>query len=181
MSENQANPVGRPTSYLPTYNDQAYKLALLGATDKEIADFFDVCEATVNNWKIEHPEFLESIKDGKTKADYSVAHKLYDKAIGAEWIEEQAFKLKESHYDENGKKCEEEKVVIVPVKRAAPPDTKAIEIWLRNRSAKWKLPTELPALPNQTVNLIVVHQDKQNGHTITLTPEAISSVPVESN
>lgn len=171
--------IGRPTDYLPEYNQQAYKLALLGATDKEIADFFDVCEDTITNWKERYPDFFVSIKDGKTKADYTVAHKLYDKAIGAEWVEEQAFKLKESHYDDNGKIIQEEKVKIVQVKRAAPPDTKAIELWLRNRSAKWKLPTELPTPPSQTVNLIVVSQD--NGHQITLTPEAVSSVSLEGN
>jgi hypothetical protein len=31
---------GRPTKYKEEYNEQAYKLCLLGATDKELADFF---------------------------------------------------------------------------------------------------------------------------------------------
>lgn len=33
---------GRPTKYKKEYDDQAFKLCLLGATDKEIADFFEV-------------------------------------------------------------------------------------------------------------------------------------------
>lgn len=32
---------GRPTKYKEEYTDQAYKLCLLGATDKEMADFFE--------------------------------------------------------------------------------------------------------------------------------------------
>lgn len=32
---------GRPSSYQPEYAEQARKLCLLGATDQEIADFFD--------------------------------------------------------------------------------------------------------------------------------------------
>lgn len=55
---------GAPTKYDEVFNEQVYKLCLLGAIDKEIAEFFNVCEATINNWKIEYPEFLESIKKG---------------------------------------------------------------------------------------------------------------------
>lgn len=136
MSDNK---VGRPTKYDGAYNQQAYKLALLGATDAELAEFFEVTESTLNLWKQQHIEFSESIKDGKTKADYCVAHKLFDKAIGPEWVEDQAFKVKKKWYDENGKAREEEEVVIVPVTKRAPPDTQAISLWLRNRKAdKWK-------------------------------------------
>ena len=54
--------VGRPTKYDPKYIEQVYKLCLLGATDSDMANFFNISEATLNNWKIEYPEFLESIK-----------------------------------------------------------------------------------------------------------------------
>jgi len=75
---------GRPTAYKPEYNEQVYKLCLLGATDTEIADFFDIAESTLNNWKIEYPEFMESIKSGKHKADSTVAESLYKRANGYE-------------------------------------------------------------------------------------------------
>lgn len=130
---------GRPTEYKPHYPQLAYKYCLLGATDAQLAELFEVCETTINAWKNEHQEFCEALIDGKVKADANVAHKLYDKAMGAEWIEEQAFKVKRVFYDDNGKKNETEEVVIVPVKRAAPPDTPAISLWLRNRQGiKWK-------------------------------------------
>ena len=131
----EPNPVGRPSSYKSTYVDDVFKLSLLGATDKEVADFFSVCEATINTWKIQHPEFLESMCDGKLKADTQVAHKLYDKALGAEWIEQQAFKVR--NQEKTGSFTEE--IQIVDVKRVAPPDTQAISLWLRNRQgAKWR-------------------------------------------
>lgn len=130
---------GRPTKYQDIFDAQAHKLALLGATDKEMAEFFEVNQDTIYEWQKKHARFSESIKEGKLKADATVAHKLYDKAIGPEWIEEQAFKLKEKYYDENGKIVEKERIEIVQVKRAAPPDTPAISLWLRNRSSdKWK-------------------------------------------
>lgn len=121
-----ARPVGRPTSYREDYPEQAYKLCLLlGATDPDLASFFDVCEATIHNWKIDYPEFLEAIRNGKIKADAHLAHKLYCRAEGAEWEEEQAIKIKTGQYTEA--------VEIVQVKRSAPPDTSALIMWLTNR------------------------------------------------
>ena len=45
---------GRPTDYKKEYDEQAYKLTLLGAVDTELANFFNVAEATIHNWKINH-------------------------------------------------------------------------------------------------------------------------------
>lgn len=73
---------GRPAKYKEEYDEQVRKLCLLGATDKELADFFNVCEATINNWKNKHPSFLESIKKGKHVADATVAEKLFHRATG---------------------------------------------------------------------------------------------------
>jgi hypothetical protein len=121
---------GQPTKYKPEFTEQAYRLSLLGVTDIEMAQYFDVCEATINNWKHYFPEFLESITRGKLNADSKVAFGLYERATGAEWEEQQAFKIKvDSHL---------EKVEIVTVKRKAPPDTQAASLWLRNRrSGQW--------------------------------------------
>ena len=106
-------PGGRPSSYKPEYADLAYKFALLGVTDKQLADFLDVTEKTVNNWKHEYPEFLQSLKDGKEFADAKVAEALYKKATG--------FSYEDKYY---------------------PPDTAAAFIWLKNR-AGWKDRQEL--------------------------------------
>ena len=59
---------------------------------------------------------------------------MFEKAIGYEWIEEQAFKLKTIEYGENGKKLREsEDVKVVEVVKRLPPDTAATIFWLRNR------------------------------------------------
>lgn len=118
-------PVGRPTKYQPEYVEQVYKLCLLGAIDLELASFFGVCEKTLNIWKEIYPEFLQSMNDGKLKSDAEVAYKLHGRATGAEWEEEQAIKVKTGQFTE--------KVEIVKVKRAAPPDTAAAIMWLTNR------------------------------------------------
>ena len=73
---------GRKSEYRIEYADQALKLCLLGATDKELSEFFSVSEQTLNKWKKDYPEFLESLKKGKNIADANVASRLYNRAIG---------------------------------------------------------------------------------------------------
>ena len=117
-------PAGRPTDYKAEYNEQVFKLCLLGATDKELGEFFGVCEATINNWKLEHPAFLESLKRGKKVADAEVAEKLYQRALGYEHPETKVF-------------CHEGDITEHEVTKHYPPDTAAAFIWLKNR-AGWK-------------------------------------------
>jgi hypothetical protein len=115
---------GRPTKYKKEYNEQVYKLALLGATDKEFADFFNVGEKTINNWKEKEPEFLQSIKEGKIEADAKVSESLYKRALGYTYEEERIEK-------KNGK--EVSKTI---TKKEVVPDVAAINIWLKNRRGR---------------------------------------------
>lgn len=120
------HPGGRPTKYDTVFNDQVTKLAKLGATDKEIADFFDVAESTINLWKQEHVEFSESIKRGKIEADANVAHALYHRAIGYE------------HEDIDIRVVDKE-IVETPLIKYYPPDPTAGIFWLKNRRPKdWR-------------------------------------------
>ena len=116
--------MGRPTAFKPEYPDQAYKLCLLGATDKQLADFFDVSEQTINTWKGKYPEFLESLKRGKTVADAEVAEALFHRAKGY------------SHPDVHISTYEGH-VTQTPIIKHYPPDTGAAFIWLKNR-AGWR-------------------------------------------
>ena len=122
--EKVKNKGGRPTDYKKIYNEQARKLCLLGSTDKSLADFFNVSEATINNWKIEHPKFLESIREGKEVADANVANALYNRAIGF------------SHPDTHISNYQGE-ITQTPVIKHYPADTGAAFIWLKNRST-WR-------------------------------------------
>jgi hypothetical protein len=121
-----AHPGGRPTLYKEDYVKQVYKLCLLSATDKEIADFFDIEESTLNLWKNEHPEFMESIKRGKIQADADIAKSLYNRAKGY------------SHPDVHISNYQGE-VTVTPITKHYPPDTAAAIIWLKNRQPdKWR-------------------------------------------
>lgn len=114
--------VGRPSKYQDQFPEQAFKLCLLGATDAEMADFFEVSEATVNNWKQQHPEFLEALKRGKQEADAQVAQSLYRRALG--------YSHKAVKIVADAKSGQEH---IVPYTERYPPDTTAAIFWLKNR------------------------------------------------
>ena len=140
---------GRPSKYKDEYNDQAYKLCLLGATDKELADFFEIKESTLNLWKKAQPGFMESLKRGKDQADSVVASKLYHRATGYEHEDTQFATFQGEITDSQ-----------TYIKHYAP-DTTACIFWLKNRqSAKWrdKTETELTGLDGKPfeVNIKIV-------------------------
>lgn len=118
--------VGRPTKYKEEYNSQVEKLCKLGATDKEIADFFDVVEDTITEWKNVYPEFSVSVKKGKIEADANVAHSLYHRAIGYE-------------HDDIDIRVVDKEIVETPLIKYYPPDPTAAIFWLKNRRPKeWR-------------------------------------------
>lgn len=118
--------LGRPTKYKEEYNEQAYKLCLLGHTDAELASFFEVDERTINNWKIDYPDFFQSIKKGKEIADGNVVQSLYHRAIGY-----QAPDIDIKMY--------EGQIIETPYTKHYPPDATSAIFWLKNRQPKkWR-------------------------------------------
>lgn len=130
---------GRPTAYKSEFDEQVYKLALLGATDKEITDFFDVTERTINNWKQNQLSFFQSLKEGKMSADAKVAQALYSRATGY------------SHEDTHIAVVDGEIVQTSYIKNYPPCAASAI-FWLKNRQPTlWKDKVEV----KEEVNLSV--------------------------
>lgn len=118
--------MARPTKYQEAYAEQARKLCLLGHTDAELAEFFEVHESTINQWKLDYPEFSESIKKGKEFADGNVADRLYQRAMGfiAPDVDIRVI---------------ENQIVETPLEKYYPPDTTAAIFWLKNRQKnKWR-------------------------------------------
>lgn len=154
--------MGRPTEYKEEYCEQAEKLCKLGAIDRELAEFFEVEESTVNNWKVAHPEFLESIKKGKTLADANVADRLYQRAMGFE-------------HDSEEIKVIDGKVERVDIRKIYPPDTVAGIFWLKNRQKeKWRdkteqdvnnktVPSDLSGLTDDELRMFIDLQKKALG------------------
>ncbi len=151
---------GRPTEYKPEYCVQVEKLCKLGATDKEIADFFEVTEQTINNWKSEHDEFFESIKKGKTLADANVADRLYQRAMGYTHDAVKIFPSGGEVEDSEGNKVKGP--LIVPYQEHYPPDTVAAIFWLKNRQKdKWRDKQEID---HRTPDGVTVLYKQQEGN-----------------
>jgi hypothetical protein len=118
--------MARPTKFKPEFVGQAVKLAKLGATDIEIADFFDVDARTLYRWKGEHEAFCQALKAGKTEADERVERSLYARANGYE-------------HDEVDIRVVGGEIIQTPIRKFYPPDTTACIFWLKNRkAAEWR-------------------------------------------
>lgn len=119
---------GRPTKYRDEFAAQAAKLCAIGATDQELADFFEIEVRTLYRWKHDQDEFCQALKAGKEIADERVERSLYQRAIGYE---------------------QEEVKIFMPANAAAPvyapfrakiaPDVTAGIFWLKNRRGdRWR-------------------------------------------
>lgn len=122
--------MARPSKFDPKFIEQARKLAELGATDREMADFFQVAESTLHLWKLQHPKFSESLKVGKDVADDRVEQSLYRRALG---YSHDAVKM---HVIDG-------EVSTTAYVEHYPPDTTAAIFWLKNRrKGEWRDKTE---------------------------------------
>ncbi|WP_174531852.1 helix-turn-helix domain-containing protein [Sphingopyxis terrae] len=118
--------VGRPSDYDPKFADQARKLCELGATDIELADFFEVNVSTIYRWRNQHSEFCEAAKVGKAACDDRVERSLYQRAVGYTFESEKVFQF-------------QGQIVRADTREHVPPDASAALNWLKNRrSDDWR-------------------------------------------
>jgi transcriptional regulator with XRE-family HTH domain len=141
MEEQEIKPRGTPSKYRKEFSKLAFELALLGATDVQIAEELNVSKDTINEWKKSKKDFSDSLRRGKLQADAKVAAALYKRALG--------FKYNEVTYEMIGTNEElsavSDKVIMVDIYRKkivtkyVVPDTGAISMWLNNRQKElWR-------------------------------------------
>ncbi len=117
---------GRPTKYKEEYNEQAYKLCLLGYSNKELGAFFRVSESTIDSWLNVHEDFLGAVTRGKDIADGEVVDALYKRAKGYD-------------YTETKEKVGDKGVEVTTTNKHIPADSGAAMNWLSNRQRKkWR-------------------------------------------
>lgn len=112
--------MGRPSKFKPEFVGQAEKLAKLGATDIEIADFLEIDARTLYRWKADNEAFCQALKAGKAEADDRVERSLFARANGYE-------------HDEVDIRVVGGEIVQTPIRKFYPPDTVAAIFWLKNR------------------------------------------------
>ncbi|GMM93107.1 helix-turn-helix domain-containing protein [Qipengyuania sp. MTN3-11] len=117
---------GRPTDYSEDYPEQARKLCELGATDIELADFFQVDVRTIYRWKNTNEEFCQAVKVGKDACDDRVERSLYQRAVGYTFESEKVFQF-------------QGQIVRAPTREHVPPEPGAAMNWLKNRRGEqWR-------------------------------------------
>ena len=112
--------VGRPTIYKPENAEIARQACVLGATNEALAERFEVCRRTIDNWIATIPEFSYAVKHGRGVADESVVSALFARATGMEQKMTKVF-------------CYRGQPVTADYTAHLPPDVRACIFWLRNR------------------------------------------------
>lgn len=117
---------GRPTKFRPEFSAQAAKLCALGATNEQLADFFEVAERTIDQWLADQPEFSRTVKQAKLDLDTRVERSLFERATGY------------SHPDVHFSDYKGE-VTATPTTKHYPPDPTSMIFWLKNRQpGRWR-------------------------------------------
>ena len=99
-----------------------------GLIEKEISKRLGVSASQFQEYKRQHSELTETLKQGKTEPDYRVQNSLYKRALGYQYTETKTIK------DESGKVIRTE----TSTKQLAS-DVTACIWWLKNRMpGKWK-------------------------------------------
>jgi|FEC22Drversion2_1045045.scaffolds.fasta_scaffold01421_7 hypothetical protein len=114
---------GRPTLYRPDYCELARNYCLLGATNEDLAGFFEVAPRTIDNWIAAHPDFAAAVREARVVADARVARCLYERAVGYE------HKVTRTVLHQGREHTLTDTVHL-------PPDTRACIFWLRNRQRR---------------------------------------------
>lgn len=161
-SEVTTNPEGRPTKYKAAYNKQARKLCLLGATDSELADFFEVAESTINLWKLTYPNFKKAVNAGKIQADATVAESLFKSATGFEYNEVTFEKTGEEdavRATTEGDLVKGDTYKKKIVTKMIPPNGRDAAFWLKNRRKNdWRDKHEIEST-NRNITTIIDWSD----------------------
>jgi hypothetical protein len=135
-------PRGRPTDYKPEFAEQAEKLCKLGATDAELADFFNVTTMTIWRWQSTHEKFCYSLRAGKDALDERVQRSLFQRAVG---YSHDSVKI----FMPSGTK----EPVYAGYREHVPPDPGAAKLWLCNRRpSEWRDRSEQSVSINHDVS-----------------------------
>ena len=111
---------GRPTTYKPENAEIARHACMLGATNETLAERFEVCRRTIDNWIATIPEFSDAVRQGREVADEAVVSALFARATGMEQKMTKVF-------------CHRGQPVTANYTVQLPPDVRACIFWLRNR------------------------------------------------
>lgn len=121
-------------------------MAASGWTDSEIAVQMGVSVPTLYRWRKLHPDFDDAMLMAKKIADDRVEGVMYRTAIGYDYVEQQAIKVKTGP--------DTEAVEVVDVIRHQPASDAQVRFWLKNRRrGEWTDQTDVNLTGDINVNV----------------------------
>lgn len=96
--------------------------------EQELSEKLGISEASLNNYKQEHPELREALIQGRKKLEHELKATLRRRALGYEYVE-----VKKTIRKDGGKDV----VVIEETKKYSHPDVAAIHLLLKNIDENW--------------------------------------------
>ena len=149
--------------YQDSFAGTAFSMALLGATDADLARHWKVSQRTINVWKRDQPRFAEALQSGKEEADGRVVASLFQRALG---YSHKAVKV----FQYQGQTIEHEYT------ERYPPETTACIFWLKNRQPKFwrdRVDTVLSGGDRlDEVLAVLQHAEKNQGEPAAVPVEA---------
>lgn len=147
----QRKKTGPKPSYLNHPLSKVEMLAKLGASNGQIAQFYEVDETTIDYWIKNYKDFRDARKRGGIEADLKVAHSLYQRAIGFEYEETKAVRSASGDF------------ITEVTKKFQIPDVKAIIHWLRIRQRDvWSVVPEMQMNHHHSGKIEHLHNALQN-------------------
>lgn len=158
---------GRKRVFTYTELKAVRHLSQLGATEKEIAEYFDVEVERIQEWKRNHRLFKAAVNQGGLIADMKVAKSLYKRAVGYRYIEEEYSAIEiDGVVQPMEKMCKVKRTIKTVI-----PDVKAQQHWLKvRRRNEWSSFDVQAVLHGGSVNHL--HQKLQDIDIQQLTPES---------
>lgn len=140
-------PRGRPKGtqeYKWVYGKHAYRFAVLGYSNEEIARELAIDYAQFRKWGRLHPEFLTWIKKGRNRPSAKVAGALLKNALG-QWVEDTDTKTTTVTHADGTVTTNS---ITTTKRRFLAPNVTAQIFWLKNRARKhWYDALALPGTP----------------------------------
>ena len=157
---NPKRKAGRIGLWKPEFIEQArFLTSKMGATDRDLADFFKISINTIDLWKVKKPAFMKAIQEGKADSNQRVEKAFYQRAIGYEHPDTVVLtnRIKIEHKDDEGKTIrveERTEPLLVPTMKHYPPDGYSCLKWLTIRDKQnWAEITNLNIQQTTTLEL----------------------------
>lgn len=127
-----------PPVWRKKFVKEVYKLALLGLTEKQICDLWEVNIKTFEYWKRTKDDFFEALQNGREIADAKVAHAFYKAALGYSHPDVHILSNRVKEYDKEGNVVKEyNDPLIIPITKHYPPNVYAAHKWLSTRQREY--------------------------------------------